>query len=46
MTTRNLKAEFVMGKSRHIVPTGVIAARLAILFTIVCTVATLVMLAG
>jgi hypothetical protein len=46
MTTRNLKANFVMEKSRHGIATGVLAARMAILFTIVCTVATLVMLAS
>jgi hypothetical protein len=46
MELDNFKAEFVMDRSRHGAPLGVLAARMAILFAIVCTVATLVMLAS
>jgi len=46
MSTRYVKNEFWIEKPRYRMPTGLYIARLAILFTIICTVATVVMLFG
>ena len=44
MTAHYLKSVILTGKSRHRESAGVHVARLAILFTIICSVATVVML--
>jgi hypothetical protein len=46
MTTHSLKSNILVDKAPHRMPTGVLVVRLAVLFTIICTVATAVMLLG
>ena len=46
MTTRYLKNELPIEKSRHRMPAGLFVTRLAVLFALICVVATAVMLLG
>jgi hypothetical protein len=46
MMTRNFKYDVLAERPRHGESNGILIARMAILFAITCTVATLVMLAG
>ena len=41
-----LKSDLLEGGSRQRMPAGMLVVRLAILFTLVCTVATVVMMLG
>ena len=46
MTTHSLKSNILLDKARQRMPAGVLVVRLAVLFTVICTVATVVMLLG